>query len=212
MSPMTFHVPRARTALALASAGLLSAALVQVTAAPPASAASGCDVWLRYADMAPTASSPFPDLAAMCLIQAERAKRGLPPIPHTVGLGHIQPLPAAAKSLVEAAVQLKWWGPGKDAHTNPVTGATLQSRIKDARYCRNSTPTTGEIAYTGWGGKGTARAAVNWWMNSPPHRALILSTTWNNYGIASRPDVADKAGIGASGAGTYVVDFGYCPG
>lgn len=215
MNPITFHAPRAKTALALASAGLLSAALVQVTAAPPASATSGCNVWLRYADQAPKPNSAFSDLATVCLIQNERANHGLPPIPHTVSLRSMppQPLPVAAESHVEAAVQQKWWGPGKDPHTNPQTGSTPQSRIKAAGFCRNNSPATGEITYTGWGDAGTPRAAVNWWMNSPTHRAIILGekTTWNNYGVATWPDVADKAGVGASGGGTYVMDFGYCP-
>ncbi|MER5699232.1 CAP domain-containing protein [Streptomyces mirabilis] len=213
MNPITFHAPRAKTALALASAGLLSVTLVQVTAAPPASATSGCNVWLKYADQAPKPDSPYSSLATVCLIQAERANRGLPPISHTVSLRGMRPqaLPMAAKSLVEAAVTLKWWGPGKDNHTNPQTGSTPQSRIKDAGYCPNSTPPTGEITYTGAGNGGTPRAAVNAWMNSPGHRDIILGTVWNNYGIADRPDVADKAYIGQSGGGSYVMDFGYCP-
>ncbi|MFI1973069.1 CAP domain-containing protein [Streptomyces cinnamoneus] len=213
MSPMTFLAPRAKSVLALVSAGFLSATLLQATTAPPASAAP-C-FWLRYADEAPKRASARADLATVCLIQQERAKHGLPPIPHTVSLRGMPPqsLPLAAQRHVEAAITLKWWGPGKDPHTNPQTDSTINSRIKDAGYCRGRTPSTGEITYTGWGGQGTPRAAVKWWMSSPTHRDIILGkdTNWNNYGIATWPDVADNAGIGQSGAGTYVMDFGYCP-
>ncbi len=206
-----FPAPRARSVWALLATGFLSATLLQATTAPPADAAP-C-FWLRYADEAPRRASAAADLATVCLIQQERAKRGLPPIPHTVSLRGQppQPLPLAAQRHVEAAVTLKWWGPGKDPHTNPQTGSTVNSRIKDAGYCPGRTPSTGEIAYTGWGGQGTPRAAVNWWMNSPTHRDIILGTHWNNYGVATWPDAADKAGAGRSGAGTYVMNFGYCP-
>ncbi|MFI9801992.1 CAP domain-containing protein [Streptomyces sp. NPDC052302] len=210
---MTFLAPRVKSVLAFISAGFLSATLLQAATAPPASAAS-C-VWLRYADEAPKRASARADLATICLIQAERAKRGLPPIPHTVSLRGQppQPLPLAAQRHVEAAVTQKWWGPGKDPHRNPLTGSYIDDRIRDAGFCPGRKPSTGEITYTGWGGQGTPRAAVTWWMNSPTHRDIILgkNTTWNNYGIATWPDVADKAGIGQNGAGTYVMDFGYCP-
>ncbi|MER6975683.1 CAP domain-containing protein [Streptomyces carpinensis] len=218
MSPMTFHAPRVKAALTFASAGLLSTTLIQVTAAPPASAdgpptAEGCTLWLRYADMPVIPHSAFSDLATLCLIQAERAKAGKAPIPRPQELLHPNPLGVAAERQVEAAVNQKWWTPSNpDWHTNPVSKSTPESRAKDAGYCPGGSPQIAEIVYNGWNGGGTPRAAVKWWMGSPTHHDIILGIghSWNNFAAATNPDVADPAGKDGSGKGAFVVVFGQC--
>ncbi|WP_319820309.1 CAP domain-containing protein [Streptomyces sp. F8] len=143
----------------------------------------------------------------MCLINNQRTQRGLP------ALTTNQALTTAAQQHAVAAVQLKWWGPGKDSHTNPQTGSTPQSRIKAAGYCPNPRSwAVAEITYTGWGGSGTPNAAVNWWMNVSTwgHRQIILDPSMREIGAWAQPGAADRAGAGASQAGTYVVTFGRC--
>ncbi|MFI2765410.1 CAP domain-containing protein [Streptomyces echinatus] len=172
--------------MGVAVAGALSTTLVPFTASPAwAQACATSDV--------------------VCLINAQRTQRGLP------ALTLNQNLTTAAQQHAFAAVQQRWWGPGRNPHVNPQTGSTPQSRILGAGYCPNPVSwRVAEIAYTGWGGSGTPNAAANWWMNSPPHRANILDPGLREIGRGVQAGAADPAGAGASGAGTYVVTFGSC--
>ncbi|MEV7543105.1 CAP domain-containing protein [Streptomyces sp. NPDC089915] len=194
-------VSPARIALSLATAGCLAAALVPVAAAP--ASAAWCDP--AASARAPGTAAEAARLAVACLVNAERTQRGLQPLTSNPSLT------AAARQHTAAAVALKWWGPGKDAHRDPQTGSTPESRIKAAGYCPNPRSwAVAEIAYTGWGGSGSPKAAVTWWMNSPPHRKIILDGSLREYGSWAQDGAADRAGAGASGAGTYVVTFGRC--
>ncbi|MFI6145285.1 CAP domain-containing protein [Streptomyces sp. NPDC051109] len=202
---MSRHVSLIRTARTLAVAGILSAALVPVSAAP--ATAATCDA--AAAARAPTSSNDSAARnAVICLINAQRTQRGLPAL--TVN----QALTNAAQQHSAAAVQLKWWGPGKDSHTNPQTGSTPGTRIKAAGYCPNPRSWGyAEITYTGWGGSaGTPNAAVNWWVNVSTygHRERVLDPSMREIGAWAQPGAADRAGAGASQAGTYVVTFGRC--
>ncbi|WP_327361852.1 CAP domain-containing protein [Streptomyces sp. NBC_01296] len=201
---MSRHAPLVRTARAFAVAGILSAALVPVSAAPATAVA--CDA--AAAARAPTGSNDSAARnAVICLINAERAQLRLPAL--TVN----QALTNAAQQHSAAAVQLKWWGPGKDSHTNPQTGSTPGTRIKAAGYCPNPRSWGyAEITYTGWGGSGTPNAAVNWWVHVSTygHRQIVLDPSMREIGAWAQPGAADRAGAGASQAGTYVVTFGRC--
>lgn len=66
-----------------------------------------------------------------------------------------------------------------------------------------------EITYTGWGGRGTPRAAVNWWVNVSTwgHRQIVLDPSLREIGRWGLGGAADPAGAAASAAGTYVVTF-----
>jgi uncharacterized protein YkwD len=185
-------------------AGVLSAALVPVSAAP--ATAVTCDT--AAAARAPTSSydSAARD-AVVCLINAQRAQRGLAAL--TVNPA----LTAAAQQHSAAAVQLKWWSPGRDSHRNPQTGSTPETRIKAAGYCPNPRSWGyAEITYTGWGGSGTPNAAVNWWVNVSTygHRDRVLDPAMREIGAWAQPGSADPAGAGAGQGGTYVVTFGRC--
>ncbi|MFJ1552432.1 CAP domain-containing protein [Streptomyces mirabilis] len=197
------HMSRTGKLLSTAAAAALSATLFPVVAAPPAAAVT-CDA--AAANRAPTAGTITQARAAvMCLINAQRTQRGLPSL--TIS----QALTNASQQHGVAAVQLKWWGPGKDPHRNPRTGSTPQSRIQAAGYCPNPRSWEfNEITYTGWGGSGTPQAAVNWWMNSPAHRAVILKPSLREIGPWAQPGSADRAGASSPSAGTYVVTFGRC--
>lgn len=206
--------------ITLGTAALALAAGLTI-AMPPASASTTADrrcdtIVARYYD-----KSPSPGLTSLagyynnriseavrCLINAERAKEGLPP------LRMVGPLNVAAGSHVRAAVSLKWWvAEDTDTHTNPQTKSTPVSRIRGAGYCPNARSwAVSETTYTGWGVKGTPRAAVHWWVyeSEEGHREIILSPSLTDFGVGVQKGSADPAGAGARNAGTYVVTFGRC--
>jgi uncharacterized protein YkwD len=194
-----------------ATAGVvaLGASALSGTANASTSAATGCDVAAAYYDTVPqSGNSAMVSKAVHCLIDAERARAGLPPLTRNSSLD------AAAASHAGAAASLKWWTPGADSHTNPQTGSTPWSRITSAGYCPNPRSWAyAETTYTGWGsGSGTPRAAVHWWVNVSTygHRQIVLSPTLTDVGIGVAAGAADRAGASASDGGTYVVDFGRC--
>ncbi len=61
-------------------------------------------------------------------------------------------------------------------------GSSPQARMADAGYARPGY--TGEIIYWGTGSLATASAALDWWMGSPAHRAVILSCAFSAAGFA----------------------------
>ena len=81
------------------------------------------------------------------------------------------------------------------AHTSP-RGSTVLSRIRDTTYLRGAPGwSVGENIASGSGTMATPSAIVDAWMESPGHRANLLSPCFRDVGI----------GIAA---GTYVTDFG----
>lgn len=168
----------------------------------------GCDVAAAYYDVAPQSGNiAMVRQAVLCLIDAERVRAGLRPLTRNSALD------AAAASHADAAARLKWWRPGANSHTNPQTGSTPGSRITAAGYCPNPLSWAyAETTYTGWGGSGTPRAAVRWWVHVSTygHRQIVLSPTLADVGVGAAAGAADPAGAGASGGGTFVVDFGRC--
>ncbi|MBB6552073.1 CAP domain-containing protein [Nonomuraea rubra] len=173
-----------------------------------AGAGIGCDVAAAYYDTAPQSGNlAMVRQAVLCLINAERARAGLRPYTRNSALD------AAAASHADAAARLKWWRPGANSHTNPQTGSTPGSRITAAGYCPNPLSWAyAETTYTGWGGSGTPRAAVHWWVHVSTygHRQIVLSPTLVDAGVGAAAGAADPAGAGASGGGTFVVDYGRC--
>jgi uncharacterized protein YkwD len=67
------------------------------------------------------------------------------------------------------------------SHDDPGTGKSPTDRIRDAGYLPSSNGwCTGEnIAW----GQSSAAAVVNWWMNSPGHRANILKPEFMHLGV-----------------------------
>ncbi|MEB3983375.1 CAP domain-containing protein [Mycobacterium sp. 663a-19] len=65
-------------------------------------------------------------------------------------------------------------------------GSSPRARIADAGY--PTTGATGEIVYWGTGSAATPSSAVDLWMGSPPHRAIILNCTFTTAGFATASD------------------------
>lgn len=68
-----------------------------------------------------------------------------------------------------------------EGHTGS-DGSSPQVRIADAGYTQAGY--TGEIGYWGTGSAATPAAAIDWWMKSPPHRAIILNCIFANVRFA----------------------------
>lgn len=178
--------------------------------------------------------------AVLCLVNAERTAPGvnLQPLKRYVALGKRSSAPpglsGAAAGHVADAVRLRWWGkvqPGKncrpnrdnpkttedesktcDPHINPQTGSTVLSRATAAGYGRRCGRfDVAENAYVGWGrSMVTPRAAVTWWMNSPPHRANLLNPIFKEMYTRTAWGSADPAAGSTTPALTYVQMLGRC--
>lgn len=64
-------------------------------------------------------------------------------------------------------------------------GSSPQARIAQAGYRSRS---TGEIVFWGTGSAANPREALDMWMQSPPHRAIILNCAFNAGGFATARD------------------------
>ena len=82
---------------------------------------------------------------------------------------------------------------GVDGHTGS-DGSSPQARIADAGYTR--TGYTGEIVYWGTGSAATPSAALDLWMESPAHRAIILNCAFTAGGFATAWDGNKMTAVG----------------
>ena len=62
-------------------------------------------------------------------------------------------------------------------------GSSVVQRVTDAGY--TSYANLGEVIFWGTGSAGTPATAVNWWMNSPGHRAIITNCGLTEAGFAA---------------------------
>ena len=116
------------------------------------------------------------------------------------GLAPLSPnaqLTAAANRHVQDIARNPWITAG-DSHIGS-DGSSAGERIRQAGY-------TGEMGRecTGWGwGDFGDGAQVAWWLDSPPHRAILLNPTLNEAGVAFQTAIAP-----AQWERYWVVDFG----
>ncbi len=82
---------------------------------------------------------------------------------------------------------------GVDGHIGS-DGSSPQARIADAGYAR--TGYTGEIVYWGTGSAATPSAALDLWMGSPAHRAIILNCAFTAGGFATASDGNKMTAVG----------------
>lgn len=73
-------------------------------------------------------------------------------------------------------------------------GSSPQARITDAGYARAGH--TGEIVYWGTGSAATPSVALDQWMDSPPHRAIILNCAFTAAGFATAWDGNKMTAVG----------------
>jgi uncharacterized protein YkwD len=129
--------------------------------------------------------------AILCLLNAERAGKGLPAL-HANGA-----LKRAAQAWARRMISGRFF-----AHE--AGNSTVLSRIKRTGYVRGNWSLGENIAW-GSGALATPQAIVNGWMHSPGHRANILHGSFKDIGIGIK---LGAPGRGLSGGATYVTDFG----
>jgi uncharacterized protein YkwD len=170
-------------------AGLAATSLLLLAAAP--ASASACP----HGDAVATALSPADRRAALlCVIDGERSGRGLAAVHESAQLI------LAAQRHADDMVARSFF-----AHVTP-GGATLAERVQATGYISNRrTWALGEAIAWAQDPLDTATQLVTAWLNSPPHRAILLDRSFRDVGIGLTPGLTD--GSGGAGA-TAVLDFG----
>jgi uncharacterized protein YkwD len=161
-------------------------ALAAVGAAPAmAQACSG-------ADSTPAKLGGKAGRVTLCLLNRERAARGVRPLRANSKLAR------AARGHARDMVARRYF-----SHQSR-SGASFSARIKRTGWTRSRRSyTMGENIGWGGGSLSSPRAMVRGWMNSAGHRANILSRSFKQIGVG----IANGAPTGGSGA-TYATDFG----
>src|SRR3954467_852523 len=178
------RLPRPATALALALA-------VVLVAAPGASAAGACGA--ANASVR-TATKRALVRATLCQLNADRRRNGLRPFRLS------RRLSAAARAHSRAMARRHFF-----SHDS-LNGASFLDRIRRTGYLHGARSwTVGENIAYGSGRLSTPRAIGRAWMNSPGHRANILSSSFHAIGIGIA--AGTPHGRGPTGA-TYTTDFG----
>jgi uncharacterized protein YkwD len=162
----------------------LLALAVAVFVLVPAASAAACG----GADSRPTAGAQYSE-AVRCLLNAQRAQAGLAP------LGPDRRLARAARRFSQAMVRQRFF-----AHVSP-QGSTVDQRVRAAGY---SDRTVGETIGWGSGTLATPAAIVQGWMNSPPHRAIIMDGRYRDVGLG----IAAGSPAGTGDATTVTANFG----
>lgn len=176
-------------AVSLITAALL-AVLAMAAAGPAPAAASACKAWGKTSpDQLRTGQARK---AILCLLNRRRDAAGLPDLQRN-------------KKLQKAAQRHndRMDGTGCFAHECPGEPA-LDARLDDYLTGGLSRWGIGENVAWGSGEYGTPEAIVEAWMNSPGHRANILSRSYRHIGIGISYGTPSGGGDGA----TYTTDFG----
>jgi uncharacterized protein YkwD len=130
--------------------------------------------------------------ATLCLLNVERAKRGLPPLRTDTALRDVAG--RFARQMVRQ---------GFFDHVSP-GGSTMVARVKGTAYARGARSwSLAENIAWGAGSEASPAAIVNTWMRSAQHRANILDGDLRDVGLG----IATGTPRGGDGA-TYVSDFG----
>jgi uncharacterized protein YkwD len=135
-------------------------------------------------------------IATLCLLNAEREKRGLAPLVVNDRLAK------AAQAYSRKMVRERFF-----AHVCP-EGSTLKSRLRAAKYVNRSVRDyeLGENLGWGTGSLSTPRSIVRAWMRSSGHRHSILNERFRDIGIGVAPGAPESVG---GRAATYTTEFGY---
>jgi uncharacterized protein YkwD len=192
--PLTSKLRAAVTAGFAVTAVAVPVALVpSPAAAATASTARAC----AGAGAAPTTGAKT-SKAILCLLNKERTRRGLPPLRTDPRLAK------AARGHSKDMVQRRFF-----EHTAP-GDVTFVERIQRQRYTAGARNwTVGENLAWGTGTLATPRKIVRGWMNSPGHRANILSPRFREIGIGiARGVPVAGAANGAHAGATFTTDFG----
>jgi uncharacterized protein YkwD len=141
----------------------------------------------------PAQAAATPQWQLICMINHTRAAHGLGRLYFAGGLAKL----ALAHS--RDMMARRYFG-----HTTP-TGATLYYRVAHSGFTRYGEWWAGEALSWGTGSYSTPYATYRMWMNSPTHRAVLLSSRYNWIGVGR--SIGTFQGHG--GAVVWTADVGH---
>jgi uncharacterized protein YkwD len=175
----------ARRRFATVAAALAALALC----APAAASADDC----AGADLVPAGDNlAVVGQATLCLLNQERAANGVAPLSENAKL-----------TIASAGYSQRMVDQSFFAHEAP-DGATLVDRLTGAGYAVDDALVVGENIGWGQGTLASARSMVQAWMESPGHRANLLSGDYTEVGLGVVVGTPTDHAWGA----TYTTDFG----
>jgi uncharacterized protein YkwD len=148
------------------------------------------------ASLRPTsANAAAVSAATLCLVNRIRAGAHLP------ALRVNRELAAVAGEQVHQMVRLDYFADVRPGGQTPLT------LVANTRYPAHAASiSVGQNIAWATGSYATAAQVVAAWMASPPHRAIILTTTWRDTGAAVAPAAPARLADGERGA-TYAMEF-----
>lgn len=147
---------------------------------------------LLFAIVAPSAQgAPSNQASLVALMNSTRAHYGLSAL-------NLSPRLVHSAALKAADIQRC----GVFSHTP--CGVSFARTFQQVGYFRGRVA-VGENLYWAQGSLGSPSAAINAWLNSPPHRANLLGRGWRQAGIAV---VHAQSLFGRSDVWLYVLQFG----
>jgi uncharacterized protein YkwD len=171
------------------AAVLVTALVALLVAAPTASAAGACGAANAAASQV---SKRALVRATLCVLNAERTRHRLRPLRLN------RRLSLAARRHSRAMAEKDFF-----SHDS-LSGASFVDRIRRTGYLSGARSwRVGENIAYGSGTRSSARSIGRAWLNSPPHRANILSGSFRAIGIGIA-----RGTPGAGGGATYTTDFG----
>jgi uncharacterized protein YkwD len=134
--------------------------------------------------------------AVICLVNAERAARGVDPVKRDTDLAQ------AARAHAQDMAQQHYF-----AHVS-ADGRGLNDRLKTAGYGDPGDGwRAGEDIGWGTGDRSTPNALVDAWMASDHHRHILLSAAYKEVGVGVAAGAPKPTSSGLPGA-TYTMDLG----
>lgn len=176
-----------RALILLVRVVVLAAVAVTLAAAPALAAAAACP---GAAQSLGAASAAAVEGAVLCLVNEERAARGLAPVRHDGALEAI-----AQRHAADMVAR------GYFAHVSP-SGGTVDKRARRAGYLTAPCWALGEDLARAPESMASAEAVVAAWMASPGHRSVILDPDFSEGGIGLVPRAPDGDGA------TFVLELG----
>src|SRR5690349_20999744 len=178
---------------------LLTAAVSFTTAwalhATPASAAVGAGRCPAANDV-PTSTAQLDSAtdSVECLVNLERTTRGLQALERDAGLAR------AARAHARDMASNRFFD-----HVSP-NGDTVGDRVRKAGYGKPGDGwRVGENLGWGTGGRATPAALGDMWLDSPPHRKIMLATAYNELGVGVAQGAPKRVTSGLAGA-TYTLN------
>jgi uncharacterized protein YkwD len=169
------------------------------TGAAGAPHASSATLVCRGGNLAPDGkNSAIIDAATMCLMNQVRLAHHLRPLRQNRALAQV------ATGQARDMVRGDYFG------DQSLSGKSPLARIMATGYpvhAANIRLLTAQNIGWGTGPNATPVGIVRAWMQSPPHRRIILTGAYRDAGVGVAPDVPSALGAGWLG-GTYAVEFG----